>query len=265
MSNDRAMTVLVHGLSKAGKSTFSVTSPAPRLYMDVEAASRFLPIRRVYWNPMESGPPEYDGTWDTCVVPTTDWDVVLQAYKWLASGQHPFKSFIIDSISELQQRFLQKITGRSQATQQQWGDAFREVGGLIRDIRDLTLVPDTKLEAVVLTAMTKHVDGMWRPWVQGQLLSVMPYLLDVVGYLYTEQVPVSELSVETVEIRRLLTRRTGEYEAGERVGGRLPIVVDNPNVVEMLDAVFGPSGETAPPVEPVPAPAPAPAPAPSPE
>lgn len=235
---DRALTILVHGLSKAGKSTLAVTSPAPRLYMDVESASRFLPVTRKLWDPSTEAPPEDDGTWDTCVVPTRDWDTVQRAYQWLASGQTPFRSFIIDSISELQQRYIEKAAGRSQASQQQWGEVFREVAGLIRDIRDLTLIPNSQLESVVLTAMTKHVDGMWRPWVQGQLMAVMPYLLDVVGYLYVEQVS-NDLTFETTEVRRLLTRRTNEYEAGERVGGRLPMVVDDPNIEQMIIDVFG--------------------------
>jgi len=57
MSEDRSVSFLIYGASKSGKSTLSVTSPAPRLYMDVEAASRFLPIKRIDWNPAKSAPP----------------------------------------------------------------------------------------------------------------------------------------------------------------------------------------------------------------
>ena len=234
---DRSLTVLVHGLSKAGKSTLSVTAPAPRLYMDVESASRFLPIKRKPWDPKTEPPPEEDGTWDTAVVATRGWDEVAQAYQWLASGQHPFNSLIIDSISELQQRYIETVAGRSQAKQQQWGDVFRQVSGLVRDIRDLTMNPVKPLEAIVLTSMTKNIDGMWRPWVQGQLATVLPYLLDVVGYLFVDQ-DVNELTGETHEVRRLLTRRTTEYEAGERVQGRLPALITNPDIAVMRETVF---------------------------
>lgn len=237
--SDRSLTLLVHGLSKSGKSSLSVTSPAPRLYMDVESASRFLNITRVYWDPRASAPPVYDGTWDTCVVPTRDWDTVQAAYAWLASGQHPFKSFIIDSVSELQVRFIENVAGRTQPTQQGWGDVFRGIGGLCRDIRDLTMHPTKPLETIVLTAMTKNVNGIWRPYLQGQLADVIPYLFDVVGYLYVENVLVNDVTMETAEMRRLLTRRTPTYEAGERVQGRIPVVVDNPNVEGMVNAIFG--------------------------
>lgn len=238
--SDRSLTVLLHGLSKAGKSTLAVTAPAPRVYLDVESASRFLDIRRIYWDPMKEAPPEYDGTWDTCVVPTRDWDTVQKVHEWLRSGKHPFKSLIIDSVSELQVRYIEKVSGRNQPTQQAWGDVFRGLGGLIRDIRDLTMHPTRPLEAVVLTAMTKNSNGMWRPYLQGQLADVIPYLLDVVGYLYVDQQLVNEVTGETADIRRLLTRRTPEFEAGERVQGRIPAVVDNPNIEDMITTIFGP-------------------------
>jgi len=221
----RALTLLVHGASKAGKSAFSVTCPAPRLYLDVESASRFLAIRPKLWNPAAESPPDWDPSWDTCVVPTRDWAVVERVYQWLASGQHCFKSLVIDSISERQQRYIDTSSGRMQPTMQQWGATFRVVGGLVRDIRDLTQHPTHPMECVVMTAMTRQIDGMWKPWLQGQLQTVLPYLLDVVGYLWVEQ-EVNELTGETIETRKLLTRRTAQFEAGERVDGKIPIVVN---------------------------------------
>ena len=236
MTEDRSVSFLIYGASKSGKSTLSVSAPAPRLYMDVEAAARFLPIKRVAWNPAKEEPPEYDGTWDTAVVPTKNWDTVQKAYQWLASGKHPFNSFIIDSISELQQRYIEGISGRSQLQLQQWGDAFREVAGLIRDIRDLTVHPTKPVECVVLTAMARNRDGLWSPFVQGQLQDVMPYFLDLTGYLYVELEPGEGDML--VEKRRLLTRRTTQFEAGQRLGGAIPPIVESPNLAEMIETVF---------------------------
>jgi AAA domain len=236
MTEDRSISFLIYGASKSGKSTLAVSSPAPRLYMDVEAAARFLPIKRVAWNPAKEEPPEYDGTWDTAVVPTKNWDTVMKAYQWLASGKHPFNSFIIDSISELQQRYIEGISGRSQLQLQQWGDAFREVAGLIRDIRDLTVHPTKPVQCVVLTAMARNRDGLWSPFVQGQLQDVMPYFLDLTGYLYVELEPGEGDML--VEKRRLLTRRTTQFEAGQRLGGAIPPIVESPNLEEMIETVF---------------------------
>jgi hypothetical protein len=245
---ERSLSVLIHGASKAGKSTLSVTSPAPRLLCDVESASRFLPIHRVYWDPTTEKPPEPDGTWDTAVVPTRDWSTVERVYQWLASGQHPFNSFIIDSISELQNRYIESVAGRRQLTQQQWGEAYRAVGGLVRDIRDLTMHPTRPLECVVMTAMTREISDKFRPWCQGQLQSILPYLVDSLVYIYVDQ-DVNELTGERTEVRRLLTRATDQFEAGERVGGAWPIVITNPNLTTMISDIFDAEPTTPTPTE----------------
>lgn len=215
----------------------------------MEAASRFLDVDRVYWDPAKEAPPEWDGTWDTCIVRTRDWATVEKVYQWLASGKHPFKSFIIDSISELQNRYIESVAGRNQLTQNQWGDAYRTVGGLVRDIRDLTMHPTRPMECVVMTAMTRQIDGKYAPWCQGQLQSVLPYLMDSVGYLYLDA-DVDELSGERTEVRRLLTRGTDAFEAGERVGGAWPRVITAPKITDMIDMIFGPVEEPPPPPPP---------------
>lgn len=249
---NRSLTILVHGASKSGKSSFSVTCPTPRLYLDVESAGRFLAIKAVSWDPAREAPPVEDGTWDTAVVATRDWGTVERAYQWLASGQHPFKSVIIDSVSELQQRFIESKSGRNQPTMQDWGAVFRVVSGLVRDIRDLTMHQTKPLECVVMTAMTRQQEGMWRPWVSGQLQTVLPYLLDVVAYLWTEQA-VDETTGEVKEVRKILTRRTTQFEAGERVDGKIPIVVEvtarapgepGTDIDRLIDMVFPPTATT---------------------
>lgn len=245
IDNDRCLSGLIFGAGKAGKSTLSVTGPAPRLLMDVESASRFLssprlahPIKPIKWNPANEKPPIPDGTWDTAVVATRDWATVEKAYQWLASGRHPFRSFIIDSISELQNRYIEQTSGRKQATTNQWGDVYRTVGGLVRDIRDLTMHPTRPVECVIMTAMAKTVDGQKRAWCQGQLQTFLPYALDFTGYLYLDQ-EVDGLTGEVKDVRRLLTKVTDDVEAGERVAGAWPATIDNPNISKMIDMVFG--------------------------
>ena len=43
----RSLSILVHGPSKAGKSTLGVTTPAPRLLLDVEGGARLVNKRRL--------------------------------------------------------------------------------------------------------------------------------------------------------------------------------------------------------------------------
>jgi len=249
---DRGLTILVHGETGAGKSSFAVTAPAPRLLLDIESGYRFLPINKISWDPMLQAPPVYDGTWDTAVVVVHDYNTVLRVYEWLRSGQHPFNSLIIDSISELQVRLFDQLAGEEQLKMAQWGEVLRKMGGLLRNIRDLTTHPTNPLEAIVLTAMSrKGQDGVDRPYLQGQLAVMAPYLYDILGAIAVESFPHPDPTQGRYTVRRMYIERTDKYEAKERVQGRLGKIVeqDNLNVVNMLDRIFGPKAEAAPPVQ----------------
>ena len=244
MSNsvDRSLTIMVYGESKVGKSSFAVTAPYPRLMLDVEGGHRFLPINVKYWDPLTEEPPLADGTWDTVVVKVNDYDVVMKAFQWLQSGKHHFKSLIIDSISELQVKCMDNIAGTEQMKMQQWGELLRHMGALLRDLRDLTMHPTQPLEAVVLTAMArKGQDGVYRPYLQGQLAIQAPYFYDILGALTVETEPNPDPLQAPYKVRRMYVERTPEYEAGERVQGRLGKVVQQQDlgVERMLDMVFG--------------------------
>lgn len=238
----RSLTLMVYGESKVGKSTFAVTAPYPRLMLDVEGGHRFLPIVAKYWDPMTEEPPVADGTWDTTVVQVRDYDTVLKAFQWLQSGKHQFKSLIIDSISELQVKCMDNIAGTEQMKMQQWGELLRHMGALLRDLRDLTMHPTQPLEAVVLTAMArKGQDGVFRPYLQGQLATQAPYFYDVLGAITIEEFPNEDPLQPPHKARRMYVERTGQYEAGERVQGRLGAIVEQPNLSaeRMLDMIFG--------------------------
>lgn len=174
------------------------------------------------------------------VVYVRDYDTVLKVYQWLQVGQHQFKSLILDSISELQVRLKERIAGRGQLQTQQWGEVLTNLAGLMRDFRDLTMHPINPLEAVVLTAMTQQRDGMWRPYLQGQLATVIPYFFDITAWMYADQIPSEDPTQLPTEVRRLFIGKHPLFEAGERVGGRLPVVIDSPNIESMLDQIFGP-------------------------
>jgi hypothetical protein len=233
---------MVYGESKVGKSSFAVTAPYPRLMLDVEGGHRFLPINVKYWDPLTEEPPQADGTWDTVVVQVRDYDVVIKAFQWLQSGKHQFKSLIIDSISELQVKCMDNIAGTEQMKMQQWGELLRHMGALLRDLRDLTMHPTQPLEAVILTAMArKGQDGVYRPYLQGQLAIQAPYFYDILGAITVETMPNPDPLQPPFQVRRMYVERTPEYEAGERVQGRLGKVVEQGDlgVERMLDKVFG--------------------------
>lgn len=225
---------ICYGPSKAGKSTLGDTTPAPRLVLDAEMGSRFTPSRKKRWDPTREAPPEPDGTWDTTLVPVHSYNTVLKAYEWLNSGKHPFRSVVMDSISEIQQRAVDDLVGVNALQLQDWGTLLRRVSDLVRKFRDLTTNPIRPLDAVMLIAMARQrQDGTWQPHVQGALATTLPYVVDVLGYL----APVTK--EDGAIVRRLLIGPTPGYETGERVAGRLGHFTDNPNIEDMLSRIRG--------------------------
>lgn len=239
--SDRALSMLVYGASKTGKTTLATTAPKPLLLLDVEAASRFVPGRKVKWTPMDgSAPPVDDGTWDICVVDVHSYDALTKSYEWLKSGKHPFKSVVVDSISEAQAKAKELVGNRAKMQTQHWGTLLDILGYFARDMRDLTTNPVKPIQSVVIIATEIENGGVHKPYLQGQIASQVPFLFDLCGYYFASQ-EVDE-SNNIVEHRDLLIAKHPEYEAGNRVPG-LPSVIRDPNIKDLLDAIFGPEEE----------------------
>lgn len=223
---------VIFGPSKAGKTWLADTAPPPRLILDAEGKTRFLPSRKVYWDPTSAAPPEADGTWDTCIVPVRSYRVLELAREWLMSGQHPFCSVVLDSISEAQQRAVDEVAGVKQMQTQDWGALLRMVAALARALRDLTTHPTKPLDAVIINAMTRRGDdGVERPFLQGQMEDRLPYFYDLVNYLCI--IP----GADGKPIRRLIVEPAPGFATGEAVGGVLGPYIDDPNLTDMLATV----------------------------
>lgn len=250
--------MLVHAASKAGKSTLSSTAPLPICVLDAEGGWRFInqagfrsgiPLRKISWNPDQTlQPPRHDGTWDVCVVTVSQWQTLTNAYRGLTQAQHDFQSLIFDSITEAQRRLKRNLRGSEQMRIQDWGDLLTQMDQLIRDMRDIVLLPNTTLRFVMFIAETKMKDGKWRPQMQGQIGDSLPYWMDIVGYLYRTAAvgpdgkPVVDSNGQAAG--KMLKMLIGQdvhpqIEAGERVQGLLGDVVDNPNIINMLNTIYG--------------------------
>jgi len=259
--DDAALSLLVHGLSKVGKSTFTSTAPVPLLVLDAEGSWRFitergfqsgLPLRTVRWDPMEP-PPVHDETWDVCRVSVQDWPTMLRVYDWLRNSPHSFVSVVVDSVSELQRRCQRNIKSDGQLQMQDWGALLNQMGDILRGLRDLTENSHNSLRVAVFVAETRETTGRYAPYVQGQIGTQLPYMFDVVGYLIVTPV-ADEHGGTTQYVRRLLVGPPrDDVVVGERVQGRLGFTVDNLNIVDMINMVFP---FTPPPITDTPTPPP---------
>jgi hypothetical protein len=240
------LSVLVHAGAKVGKSTLAATAPKPILALDAEGSWKFLPVRKVWWDPAKDYPPTYDGTWDVCIVTVREWATVDLVFKYLSSYQLPFASVVLDSITEIQRRCKQNLKGSDAMKIQDWDTLLREMDRVIRGYRDLTIVQGLNVRCAVFIAETREVNGKWRPHMQGQISVALPYWTDIVGYLYPAYLNDAN-GQPTQEVRQLLVTPHPQYEAGERVQGRLgqAVMIPRPapgqigtSIEEMIQQVY---------------------------
>lgn len=240
MTSNEVMSILIHGPSKAGKSSLSFTAPMPLLVLDAEGSTKFIntngfggstKLNKIFWNPMTETAPRYDKTWDVCVVNIPDWMTLKTVKQRLELEPHDFRALSLDSVTEIQRKCKASL-GRAAAMQQQdWGVLLHEMDLLVRGFRDLLLLPNT-LQAAIFIAETRFKDGKWKPYVQGALEISLPYWVDICGYA---QQQADEEGNKTL---KLLINNHPMYEAGERVQGRLPGVLTNPDITDMIKTIY---------------------------
>ena len=228
-NSDQRFSILIHALSKKGKSTLSSTAPMPILVLDAEGSWRFIPVRKRHWDPTVEGPPIYDGTWDVCIVTVQQWQTVELVYRWITQTPHVFVSVVIDSITEIQRRCKMNLRGIEALRTQDWGTLLSVMDKVIRDFRDLTLVHSSSVRCVIFISETKqNVERKYYPYMQGQISDSLPYFVDICGFLYPDY-ETDANGQATEEVRRLWIGPNPpppapQFESGERVGGRLGYV-----------------------------------------
>lgn len=213
---------LVHGGAKVGKSTVTATVPKPALVIDAEGSWRFTSGRKIYWNPLTEPAPVYDGTWEICVVHTRDWPTVQSVLAYAQTGQLPFVSYVLDSITVLQKRLKKQLDDlRGADGYKFWGALLDQMDDTVVGFRDLTLVPELPVRCVMFVAETIQKDGKWRPSMQGAIGNSLPYTVDVCGYLYQYKEIDPTSGQITRDERHLWIGLHDDFVSGSRVIERL--------------------------------------------
>lgn len=229
--------MLVHGEAGVGKSHLGDTAPAPRLILDGEGRAKYLPSQpKVLWDPKTQQPPAFpaNGEWQTCVATVVDFPTMERVYQWLQSGQHPFRSVIVDSLMEVQKRLIDDLVGPEQLDQQDWGRLLRGLEKLVRDYRDLVIVPSNPVECVVMTTGTRESNGKMRPMLQGQMATQVPYFMDVVMYMYATYDPTTQQTGRSGLVQP--TPQAVAKDGTNRLGGP---VIPNPDLGQIFAQLNG--------------------------
>lgn len=240
------LATLIHAASKQGKTTLASTAPTPHLALDAEGGWKFIDeqgfktgrkLRKIRWNPLTEAIPRWDDTWDLCVANVRDWQTLTTTYQHLTQREHDFVSLTWDSVTEVQRKCRTALKGTEAMQLQDWGVLLVQMDDYIRKFRDLTLDPTNPIRYVTFIAETKMKDGRWRPQMQGQIADSLPYWVDICGWLttiYTEDAQ----GQSTVRHPVLNVAPNDFYEAGERVQGRLPASILDPDLQNIIHAVY---------------------------
>lgn len=234
MTPQTTISAVVHGESGVGKTWFAATLPGPRLYLDVESRARFAPLgKRIEWDPHQVIPADIDED-TTVVVRVRDFDVMNLVHQWVAAGNHPFKSFVMDSLTELQKRAIDRVAGANQMEVQMWGEVLRKMEVLVRAFRDLAdPAPGRQAMSVLFIAGTEEKQGKLRPMLQGALGKTLPYHVDICGYLAPCTTPDDPTTLQRalyIQPTPLVIAKDGTDSLTKHYG---PAIV-NPNFTDML-------------------------------
>src|SRR5678816_2980413 len=101
-----SLSAVIFGPAGAGKSWVGSTAPGIRCVVECEGGSRFTPVPRVKWDPLTEPLPENLDPNTSVLVSVIDWHAAEALHRYLLTQRHPFKSIIIDTVTELQARLM---------------------------------------------------------------------------------------------------------------------------------------------------------------
>lgn len=177
---------------------------------------------------------------DIDMIHIDSWETYNKAFAFLLDGKHPYKSVLIDSITETHIFALFEILNREGGArrnpdlieQGDYGTASVQLRRLIREFRDLPM-------HLFVTALDREeVDiregTVKKPALSGRLADELPGILDIVAYLTLGQ---DEDTKETV--RLLLLQNYSKFRAKVRVPPSVhaPNEILEPTVTKLLDVL----------------------------
>lgn len=245
MSNDLKM--LLMGPPKAGKSWLGTTTPTPRLIIDMEGRAKYTPAGKqaTFWNGEDEPLKLKKSPSSTYILETTDLAVLDTARQWLRSGQHPWVSLTLDSVMELKYQVKQsKHPGAAQPSRSDWGPINITFEDNLRDLRDLTTKPGKLRCVVFITGASLEIEsGKIQPIIKGTIGTLVPYWMDVVGYL---EATGSKGMVNPTRKLHLRQRPENDLEVGDgtdMIVDKLGSPIIDASIIDLFEAIQ-PEGDT---------------------
>jgi len=228
--------VLIYADSGTGKTVLSGSADAvpemsPVLFVDIEGGT--FSLRAFYPNCQ--------------VVRIRSWKEMQELYDELRRGDHPYKTVVLDSLTEIQKfsmneimrEVVEKDSDRDPEVPgiREWGKGGEQIRRLVRGFRDLPM-------NVIFTALVvddknqKTGKTTFRPSLPGKLAREIPGYVDLVLYMYKKDIPNPIEGEPVLNARLLLTSATEEYVCKDRSNNLPPVLVE-PTMRIIYDAVHG--------------------------
>jgi hypothetical protein len=238
--------MMVYGVPGSGKTYLCGTSAdiermCPVLFIDIEGGTKTVrkkwpEIKRVRIRDIYNSEGE---------LRKTAWDKLAEVYEALRTGVYPFRTIVVDNLSEAYKLAMDSVMLKTIArdperdrdipAQRDWGKTSEMVRRMVRAFRDLDA-------HVIFTAHEAEVrdpkDGTItiRPSLPGKLASEIPGFLDEVYYLYARPTGEKDEHDTPAIERRILAQPTGKYVAKTRSG--LPSVLYNPTMGKIAEIIL---------------------------
>lgn len=233
--------LLIYGKSGAGKTNFALSAVlcpemCPVLVLEAEGG-----LKTVAKGIFADGKKIKFASDKVKVIRIKKWSKFNEVYDYLRDKKNPYKTVVLDSITEYQDLNLKHLIRVSRKTKpdkdedvadlRDYGKSTIQIKKLVRYFRDLDM-------NVIFVALSKTTtdESTGIPsqdiCLTRRLSEEVPALLDKVGFL----------RVTKDGVRRLVFRESEKYMAKDR-GGELGDYIDNPTVQKILSLM---SGETQP-------------------
>jgi hypothetical protein len=218
---------LIYGDSGVGKTTLAgsasvVDQLSPVLFIDAEGGT--MSLAHSY--------PKVD------TIRIMNLNDLQKVYNDLHKGEHPYKTIVVDSLTEVQKMSMTSIMRKAKSADadidldmpqiQHWGKNLSQTRATVRAWRDLPY-------NVILTALAESDKDnrnrtVVRPSLTGKAKGEIPGFMDIVLYYYIK------MDKERNK-RLLLTTQTDSVMAKDR-SGKLPSVMEEPTMTDIYSAIY---------------------------
>lgn len=211
--------IMIIGPTKSGKTWKGMTTPPPRLYIDLEGKARYTPQAEgaTFWDG-ESDPMKLaKSKTQTYIVETNDLNVLSTMRDWIRRpGMHPFASFTLDSVMEYKAAIVKEhLPGVYDPEPKQTMKINNVLEEHMRDLKDIVMDPKNKLKCgLFLTGAGKNPfeGGRVYALIGGRVGDLMPYWMDVMGY---QEVEIPKGRTEGTRKLHLLQRPANDLDVGD--------------------------------------------------